>query len=131
MPPSSSDTRVMLSDEDRSIRAPVAVSPVKLIFATLGSPMSCSPTVRPGPGTTLTAPGGTPASTSTSASINAVTGVSDAGLMITGLPQARAGATFQVVMSNGKFQGTTMAHTPTGSRTARSTPASCTGMTSP
>ena len=113
------------------MRAPVAVSPVKLIFATLGSQTSFSPTVRPGPGSTLTAAGGTPASRRTWPSNSALIGVSDAGLSTTGLPHARAGATFQVAISSGKFQGTTSAHTPTGSLTARSTPESCTGITSP
>src|SRR5262245_37417297 len=96
-PPSSRETRVMLSEQVRRMCAPVAVSPVKLIFATRGSATSALPTEPPGPGMTDTAPSGTPASTRTSASIRAVIGVSDAGLITTGLPHARAGATFHVV----------------------------------
>src|SRR3954447_16542147 len=85
----------------------------------------------PGPGSTETQASGTPASTRSSPSIRAVTGVSDAGLMITGLPQASAGAVFQQVISRGKFHGTISAHTPTGSRNVTSRPASGTGIDSP
>ena len=46
----------------------------------------------------------------------AVSGVWLAGLMITVLPHARAGATFHAVRSSGKFHGTMAATTPTGSR---------------
>src|SRR6476619_486964 len=130
-PPSSSETRVMLSDDARKIEAPVVVSPVNEILLTRGSLTSASPTTLPGPGITDTQPSGTPASTSSSPSMSAVTGVSDAGLMMTALPQASAGAVFQHVMSNGKFHGTIRAHTPTGSRSTTSSPASCTGTTSP
>ena len=63
--------------------------------------------------------------------MSAVTGVSDAGLMIIGLPQASAGAVFQLVISSGKFHGTISAQTPTGSRSTTSSPGSGTGTTSP
>ncbi len=43
--------------------------------------------------------------------------VSSAGFTITLLPAARAGPTFQASISIGKFQGSTQAATPTGSRT--------------
>ncbi len=130
-PPSSSDTRVMFSELARRIAAPVAVSPVNPILSTRGSLTSASPTTPPGPGTTETHPSGTPASTSSSPSRSADNGVSDAGLMMTELPHARAGAVFHVVISIGKFHGTISAHTPTGSRSTTSSPSSCTGTTSP
>ena len=66
-----------------------------------------------------------------SPSSSAVSGVSDAGLRTTGLPQARAGATFHEAMSSGKFHGTIRAHTPTGSRSTTSRPGSGTGTTAP
>ena len=81
----------------------------------------------PGPGSTYTWSAGTPASTRTSPSSRAVSGVSDAGLRITGLPQARAGASFQQAISSGKFHGTIRPTGPTGSRRTTSSPASCTG----
>ncbi len=62
-----------------------------------------------GPGsvvvTTLTTPGGTPASASRSATARAVSGVSAAGLSTTALPAASAGASFQVAIKIGKFHG--------------------------
>ena len=38
--------------------------------------------------------------------------MSEAGLRMMGLPQARAGATFQLAISSGKFHGTIRAQTP-------------------
>ena len=69
LPPSSSEQRVMLSDDARRMPAPVAVSPVKEIFETRRSATSWLPTSEPGPTSTETAPGSTPASTSSSPSI--------------------------------------------------------------
>ncbi|MEJ7585422.1 MAG: hypothetical protein WKF43_15390, partial [Acidimicrobiales bacterium] len=82
----------MFSDDARRIDAPVAVSPVNPTLATRGSLTSASPTTAPGPGSTCTYSGGTPASTRMSPRASAVRGVSEAGLSTTGLPQARAGA---------------------------------------
>lgn len=48
----------------------------------------------------------------------AVVGVSSEGLTTTVLPQARAGATFQVISKSGRFQGQTTAMTPRGTRMA-------------
>ena len=74
------------------------------------------PTCEPGPVITLSTPGGSPASAAICASASAVSGVWLAGLMITVLPHASAGATFHDVSSSGKFHGTIAATTPTGSR---------------
>ena len=65
-------------------------------------------------GTTLTTPGGTPASARTSATSRAVSGVSEAGLRITGQPAPMAGAIFRVAMAAGKFHGVTSTLTPMG-----------------
>jgi hypothetical protein len=121
----------MLAADARRIDAPVAVSPVKEIFVTRRSATSASPITAPGPGSTDTAAGGTPASTSSSPSRSAVSGVSDAGFNTTGLPHASAGANFQQAMRNGKFHGTMSPTTPIGSRSTTSSPGSCTGTTSP
>ena len=47
------------------------------------------------------------------------------------LPAARAGATFQLAISSGKFQGTIRPTTPIGSRRVRSRPGLDTGMVWP
>ncbi len=65
---------------------------------------------------TLSTPAGMPARTASSAAARAVSGVSSAGLMTTGQPAARAGATLRVIMASGKFQGVMAAHTPMGWR---------------
>ncbi len=54
----------------------------------------------------------------TSPSRVAVAGVSSDGLTTTVLPQASAGATFQVISSSGRFQGQTTPMTPRGIRRA-------------
>ena len=45
-------------------------------------------------------------------------GVSSEGFTTTVLPQASAGATFQVISSSGRFQGQITATTPFGTRIA-------------
>ncbi len=65
---------------------------------------------------TLSTPGGSPTSTAISPSASAVSGVWLAGLRMTVLPQASAGAIFQAASSSGKFHGTIAATTPSGSR---------------
>ena len=92
---------------------------------------SAVPTIAPGPGNTLNTPGGTPASSASSARRRAVSGVSLAGLRTTELPMASAGAAFQVAMAKGKFQGTIRPQTPTGSRKVRPVPRADTGTVEP
>ena len=74
------------------------------------------PTTAPGPGITLNAPGGRPASASSSASMSAVSGVTEAGFSTIALPSARAGAIFHMACSSGKFHGVMAPTTPIGSR---------------
>ncbi|MNT82922.1 hypothetical protein D3C72_2227210 [compost metagenome] len=62
----------------------------------------------------LSTPAGMPARMASSAAASAVSGVSSAGLMITGQPAASAGATLRVIMASGKFQGVMAAQTPMG-----------------
>ena len=66
--------------------------PVKATLSIPGCVTRCSPTSRP-PGTMLTTPAGTPASSSASARMNLLRGVSGAGLTTTVQPAASAGAT--------------------------------------
>ena len=73
--------------------SPTSRLPVKLTFRTRGSETIASPISPPDPVTHWTASGGAPASSSISVSLSAESGVSDAGLMMTELPAARAGPT--------------------------------------
>src|SRR3970282_2751872 len=65
-------------------------------------------------GTTWITPGGQPASANRSASANAASGLSEAGLSTTVHPAARAGAILRVPMAIGKFHGVISTDTPTG-----------------
>ena len=62
LPPSSSVTRLMVPAAPCMIPRPTSVEPVKAILATPGCSTSRRPTTRPGPASTLTTPGGMPAS---------------------------------------------------------------------
>jgi len=112
-PPSSRVTRLGVPATACAIRRPTSVEPVK---ATLSTP-SCSTRacpVSPAPVTMLTTPGGRSACWQISANASAVSGVVSAGLRITVLPQASAGAIFHASISSGKFHGMTCAATPSG-----------------
>ena len=98
------------------IHWPTSVEPVKAILSTSGCRTSAAPAAVPMPGTTLSAPGGRPASTTRSPSSRAVSGVSCAGFKTTVHPAASAGAIFQEARLSGKFHGTIAPTTPTGSR---------------
>jgi hypothetical protein len=95
---------------------PTSVEPVKLILSTIGCVTSASPATEPLPGTTLSTPGGRPASSPSSAMRTAVSGVSIAGLITMVFPAASAGAPFQATMIIGKFHGRIAPTTPSGSR---------------
>jgi len=64
----------------------------------------------------LTTPFGTPASSNNGISASIVSGVADAGLMITGQPAANAGAILRVPIAAGKFHGVTSTAMPAGLR---------------
>ncbi len=59
-------------------------------------------------------PAGTPASNASSPSRAALSGESSLIFSTAVLPNASAGATFQVAVMNGTFHGLISAHTPTG-----------------
>src|SRR5438128_11378738 len=80
LPPSSSVTRFTVAAASRMIHWPTSVDPVNAILSTPGCRTSAAPATAPGPGTTFRAPAGNPASTASSPSIRAVSGVSCAGL---------------------------------------------------
>ena len=76
--------------------------------------MSEEPAGAPCPLSTLSTPGGKPASTASRPSSVTDAGVSSLGLMMQVLPHAIAGAIFQVAIISGKFHGLIAATTPAG-----------------
>src|SRR4029079_17068533 len=74
------------------------------------------PTSGPSPVTMFTTPSGTPASMSVRTQFTADSGVGDAGLNTTVLPQTSAGMIFHDGIAIGKFHGVMTAQTPSGWR---------------
>ena len=97
---------------------PTSVDPVNEITLIVGCFSIGSPTSRPPPVTTFHTPFGNPASSKTSASMITASGVSEAGLMTTVLPQISAAIPFHAGIAIGKFQGVMRPATPRGARTA-------------
>jgi hypothetical protein len=114
LPPSSSVTGMMLSEAYCMISRPVVVSPVKAILAMRGDEARGLPASTPKPFTTLSTPSGS-RSPMTSMTLRIDHGVCSAGFKITQLPAASAGASFQVAIRIGKFQGMIWPTTPSGS----------------
>ena len=100
---------------------PVRCEPVNATLSTSGCAASAAPAVSPKPGTTLTTPGGTPASRHSSASRSGVSGASSAGFSTTVQPVASAGPIFQIEAVSGPFQGMIAPTTPTGSFSVKET----------
>ena len=115
LPPSSSVTRFTWSAQPAMIRLPTSVEPVKQTLRTAGCVTKRSPTIEPFPGMTVKTPSGKPASRPSSPRRIAVNGVSSAGLRTTVLPAASAGPRPQPAIGIGKFHGTMMPTTPSGS----------------
>src|SRR5258708_11117499 len=101
LPPSSSDTRFRLPADALTMDCPVTCEPVNATLSTPGCEASAAPAVSPYPGTTLTTPGGMPASIASSASRSDVSGASSAGIRITVQPVATAGPIFQKLAPDG------------------------------
>ena len=93
-----------------SLRA-VAVPPVKLILSTPPFPASAVPVAGP-PTTTLSTPGGRPASRASSAKRSMPKGEISGGLATTALPEASAGAHFWPMPIIDPFHGGSTATTP-------------------
>ena len=113
LPPSSRITRF------RPARAfmpqPTDEEPVKVSSLNRSSVTRRSPSAR-SMGSTDTAPGGTPASTSRRPSVRALSGVLVAGLSTMGFPAAMAGASLWAARLSGKLNGEIAATGPTGTR---------------
>ena len=89
--PNSMVTR--FSPATLQICSPMSRLPVKVILRTRRSAHRALPMAPPGPVRHCTASGGAPASTNSSISFSADSGVSVAGLMMQALPAAKAGPT--------------------------------------
>src|SRR3954454_18973124 len=101
LPPSSSVTRLIGSEQSRMISPPVFVEPVNATLSTPGWRTRYAPVVGPSPGTMLIAPAGNPPRAGGAASGSAESGVGGSGLSTTEQPAASAGASFHVVISSG------------------------------
>src|SRR5699024_512452 len=93
--------------------SPTALLPVNETLRTRGLSTMAWPTRAP-PGTMLSTPAGTPAALAMSPSTSSGSSVTSEGLSTTGQPAASAGATFQAVVTMGKFHGTMSELMPTG-----------------
>ena len=93
LPPSSSVTGTTLAAAAAWTRAPTATEPVKEMWSMPGCAASAAPASSPRPGTTLSAPGGRPASAAIAAKASAVRLASSAGFSTQALPMASAATT--------------------------------------
>jgi hypothetical protein len=94
---------------------PVAVDPVNAILSTPGCEASAAPVSGPQPVTTLTTPGGNPASANSFANTSVDVGVWSLGLITNVQPAASPAASFHVSSNSGEFHGVIAPTTPTGS----------------
>ena len=119
LPPNSSDSFLMVGAHCFIRMRPTSVDPVKDRWRTVSLAHSTWPTSMDRSASAVmmfNTPGGMPARKASSATAKADSGVASAGLMTTGQPAARAGATLRVIMAMGKFQGVMAAQTPMGWR---------------
>ena len=119
LPPSSSESFLTVGALWAIRMRPTSVEPVKLMWRTTSLAHSTLPMAMElalSAHSMFRTPAGMPARIASSAAASAVSGVSSAGLMMTGQPAAKAGATLRVIMASGKFQGVIAAHTPMGWR---------------
>src|SRR5258706_4025960 len=114
LPPSSSETFLIVSALCFISTAPTSVEPVELILRTAGFDVNSPPISFALPVTMLITPLGTPARSASSASAKAEYGVCVAGLITTVQPAASAGAALRVIIAAGKFHGVIRPHTPIG-----------------
>jgi hypothetical protein len=122
LPPSSRNVRFRVALPASMTRRPVAVDPVKATMSTDGEVVRTSPIRWSLLVTMLTTPGGMSVFSAISRPMRrALNGVSGAGFTTHVLPMARAGPSLFSRISTGKFQGTMIPTTPTGSfQTTRS-----------
>src|SRR3954471_21376608 len=97
------------------MRLPASSPPVNAMRCTFGWRTSGSATSAPNPVTTLTTPGGSPASTASFANSSSDADVYSDGLQMIVLPAHSAGAIFHAVSDRDEFHGVMLTTTPMGS----------------
>src|SRR6185436_4460041 len=117
LPPSSSDSFLIVVADCAISSLPISVEPVNDTLRTVGLLVSSAPISVADPVITLKTPFGTPARSASSASASAEKGVCDAGFSTTVQPAAIAGPALRVIIASGKFHGVMQATTPIGSLT--------------
>ena len=101
MPPSSSVTGTAFFAAAAWISAPTATEPVNETWRTPGWADSAAPASSPRPGTTFSAPAGSPAACAMRAKASAVRQASSAGLSTQALPIASAAPTLRPMICIG------------------------------
>ena len=119
LPPNSSPTLIIFFAAVSYTCRPVSTPPVKEMTRRSGWATSPSPTTEPLPVSRFTTPGGNPASSSTSTSFAAQSGVRLDGLRTKGHPAINAAPLFHAGIAIGKFHGVIRPTGPTGIRTVR------------
>jgi hypothetical protein len=104
----------MLPTDALMISRPVAVDPVNAMRSTSMWAASAAPASAPRPVTTLITPGGTPASTNSSAVRSVVSEASSAVLITPVQPVASTPPMIHHMLMSGAFQGMMPPTTPTG-----------------
>src|ERR1700756_960492 len=105
LPPSSSESFLIVSALCFIKVRPTSVEPVKVTLRTSGLEVISPPISLELPVSTLKTPAGTPARSANTARANAEKGVAWAGLATNVQPAANAGPSFRVTMAAAKFQG--------------------------
>ena len=118
-PPSSRLSFFSVRADCSTIWRPTGTEPVKLTLATRASFMIVGVTSAGRPTTRLTLPAGKPASSKHFTNAIVAPAASLDGRITSVLPAASAGATLRASSSSGKFHGTKVATTPSGSRCTR------------
>ncbi|MNK59195.1 hypothetical protein D3C87_782950 [compost metagenome] len=132
LPPSSSDSFLIVSADCFMSVRPTSVEPVKVSLRTMGLRVISPPIWLAEPVSTDSRPLGTPARSASTAKASAENGVCVAGFTTIAQPAASAGPALRVSMAVGKFQGVMAAVTPTGCFSARMRRSACgAGMVSP
>jgi hypothetical protein len=114
LPPSSSETFFRVFAHSAISIFPIAVEPVKPSLRTSGLDVISAPIGAASPVTTENTPPGIPASSPSTVTARAESGVWLAGFITIVQPAARAGAALRVTIAAGKFQGVIPAVTPIG-----------------
>ena len=116
LPPNSKCTGVRFAAAAAMTCRAVCPPPVKAMRSMSADPASAAPVTAPLPLTTLSVPGGKPASSISATIRNTDSGVNSDGFSTAVLPKARLDAICMLASASGAFQGANKAATPAGCR---------------